>query len=110
MKKQRSLSDPITLRLPQEVLQQIEEIATLCHRSRSWIMVRALKTYLATEAQEMRVIHAAKAGIESGRYFELDDVLAEADAIIKAKLLEAAAALRTDRGIYPFGDEASKSA
>lgn len=85
MKKQQNLSDPITLRLPLDVLQEIEEIATLCDRSRSWIMVRALKTYLATEAQEIRAIHAAKAEIASGQYFELDDVLAEADAIIKGE-------------------------
>jgi predicted transcriptional regulator len=85
MKKQHNLSDPITLRLPLDVLQEVEEIAALCDRSRSWIMVRALKTYLATEGQEIRAIHAAKAEIEDGQYFELDDVLAEADAIIKGE-------------------------
>ncbi|ANL32035.1 hypothetical protein AMC90_PD01010 (plasmid) [Rhizobium phaseoli] len=46
---ERELSDPITMRLPLDVLSEIGEIAEICDRSRSWVFVRALKSYLAAE-------------------------------------------------------------
>lgn len=85
MKNHDNLSDPITLRLPRDVLIEIEEIAALCGRSRSWIMVRAMKTYLASEGKDIRNIEAAKAEVARGRYHDLDDVLGQADAIIKGE-------------------------
>jgi len=86
MKKHQNLSDPVTLRLPRDILEEIEEIeeiATLCDRSRSWVMVRAMKAYLASEGKDIRNIHAAKAEIAEGRHCDLDDVLDDVDAIIK---------------------------
>src|SRR4051794_33690082 len=55
----RELSDPITMRLPIDVLSEIEEIAAICDRTRSWVFVRALKSYLAAEGRE--IIEIAKA-------------------------------------------------
>ncbi len=55
----RELSDPITMRLPLDVLSEIEEIAATCDRTRSWVFVRALKSYLAAEGRE--IIEIAKA-------------------------------------------------
>lgn len=43
------LSDPIALRIPIDVLGDIEKIATASDRTRSWVIVRALKLYLASE-------------------------------------------------------------
>lgn len=37
------LSDPIALRIPADVLADIEKIAETAERSRSWVIVRALK-------------------------------------------------------------------
>ena len=37
------LSDPITLRLPLDMLSDIEKIAAGSERTRSWVIVRALK-------------------------------------------------------------------
>lgn len=53
MKNQRQLSNPITLRVPADILAEIEEIADVCERTRSWVFVRALKSYLATEGREV---------------------------------------------------------
>ena len=50
------LSDPITLRVPLDVLESIEAIADASQRTRSWVMVRALRQYLAGEGAEVRSI------------------------------------------------------
>ncbi len=57
----RELSDPITMRLPLDLLAELEEVAEVCERSRSWVIVRALKAYLAEEGREIRDIARARA-------------------------------------------------
>jgi predicted transcriptional regulator len=79
---ERELSDPITMRLPLDVLSEIEEIAEICNRSRSWVFVRALKSYLAAEGREVIEIAQARRDIEKGLGQDLDDVIEEVDAII----------------------------
>lgn len=79
----RELSDPITLRLPLDVLAEIEKVAGICDRSRSWVIVRALKSYLGAEGREIVEIAEARKALDAGEGHDLDDVLAEVDAIIK---------------------------
>jgi predicted transcriptional regulator len=80
---EQKLSDPITMRLPLDVLSEIEEIADICNRSRSWVFVRALKSYLAAEGREIIELAEAKRDIDEGRGHDLDDVIEEVDAIVK---------------------------
>jgi predicted transcriptional regulator len=81
-----TLSDPITLRLPEDILSDVEKIAEGSERTRSWVIVRALKSYLAHEAEGgiclsvLRGLDEAAAG--GGK--DADDVLAELDAIIRS--------------------------
>ena len=84
MSKQ-DLSDPITLRIPIEVLQQFEAIAELTERTRSWVIVRAMKTYLAGEGRDMLAIIEGKKQIVDGQSHDMDDVLAELDEIADGK-------------------------
>ncbi|MCD2175614.1 CopG family ribbon-helix-helix protein [Rhizobium sp. C4] len=79
---ERELSNPITMRLPLDVLAEIEQIAEICNRSRSWVFVRALKSYLAAEGREIIEVAEARREIESGHGHDLDDVLEEVDAIV----------------------------
>ena len=79
MGNQRNLSDPIALRLPSEVLADIEAIARVCGRSRSWIMVRAMKAYLATEGREILDLDRARRSAAAEGATELDDLLVELD-------------------------------
>ena len=81
--KNQSLSDPITMRIPRDVLAEIEEIAHISERSRSWVIVRAMKAYLAAEGKEIKDIAKARRAIENGAGFDLDEVIEEAEAIIK---------------------------
>ena len=79
MENQRNLSDPLTLRLPGDVLADIENVARISGRSRSWVMVRAMKAYLASEGREILELEAARqAAVEEGAT-ELDKLLAEMD-------------------------------
>lgn len=79
MENQKVLSDPITLRLPSDVLADIETIARIAGRSRSWVMVRAMKAYLATEGQEIRDLDLARKSATEEGATELDDLLAGMD-------------------------------
>ena len=79
MKNQRNLSDPLTLRLPSDVLAEIEEVARISGRSRSWVMVRAMKAYLASEGREIRDLEAARQAAVGEGAMEIDDLLAEMD-------------------------------
>lgn len=85
MEKQRELSDPLTMRLPVEVLKDIETIARACERTRSWVIVRALKAYLAAEGGEVLDIVKARAELMAGGGIDADDLIAEIDEIIKGQ-------------------------
>jgi len=83
MKNQRQLSNPITLRVPADILAEIEEIADVCKRTRSWVFVRALKSYLATEGREVLEIAKARREMANGEAYDLDDVVSEVATAIK---------------------------
>lgn len=79
------LSGPITLRLPADVLAEIEAIATACDRTRSWVMVRALRHYLAGEGRDILTAVEGCREIEAGHGHDLDVALVEIDAIAKGR-------------------------
>ncbi|QLF71359.1 ribbon-helix-helix protein, CopG family [Peteryoungia desertarenae] len=71
------------MRLPKDMLSDIEAIAAICDRSRSWVFVRALKSYLATEGKEILEIAAARQAMENGEGEDLDDVIKAVDLIVR---------------------------
>lgn len=73
------LSDPITLRVPQDILEDIEKIAETADRSRSWVIVRALKYYLMAEGAEMLSIRRGLEDVEAGRTVDAEEFFAELD-------------------------------
>ena len=79
------LSDPITLRVPREVLDSIQQIAKTSERSRSWVMVRAMRHYLANEGQEILAIQRGRDEIAAGQSHDIDDVIREIEAIVAGK-------------------------
>jgi predicted transcriptional regulator len=72
-----ALSDPITLRVPQDILEDIEKIAQTADRSRSWVIVRALKYYLINEGSDLLEIRQGLEDIEAGRVHDAEEVFAE---------------------------------
>lgn len=79
------LSAPLTLRLPVDVLNDIEKIAAASDRTRSWVIVRALKSYLASEGSDILAIVKGREQIADGDVHDMDDVLKEIEAIINTR-------------------------
>lgn len=77
-----SSSVPISLRLPAELIETLDKIAAALDRPRSWVMLRALKQYIADEGQEVLDIQEGIAEAERGETVPIEDVLADIDEII----------------------------
>lgn len=81
-----NLSDPIAIRLPEDILADIERVAETCDRSRSWVMVRALKMYLAAEGADILAVRLGREQVADGDVHDMDDVLGEISGIINRKV------------------------
>jgi predicted transcriptional regulator len=90
MSKDVELSDPISLRLPVEILAAVEQVAKATDRSRSWVIVRALRRYLTTEGAQILDAVEGRAQIAAGDSHDIDDVLDEVERIVRAPSGEAA--------------------
>ena len=84
------LSDPISLRLPADVLEAVERVAKATDRSRSWVVVRALRRYLATEGADILAVIDGRAQIAAGKSHDMDDALDEIERVIGRSSGEAA--------------------
>ncbi len=71
------LSDPITLRVPLDILEDIEKIAEASERSRSWVIVRALKYYLMAEGNDVLQILKGEEQIANGESMDAEEFFAE---------------------------------
>lgn len=71
------LSDPITLRLPLDILEDVEKIAETADRSRSWVIVRALKYYLMAEGNDILQIRKGEEQIARGETLDAEELFAE---------------------------------
>ena len=81
-----TLSDPITLRIPEDVLADIETIAQATDRSRSWVVVRALRTYLQQEGAEILAYRRGLDEVASGEVEDLDEVVKDLKRIASDKV------------------------
>ena len=88
------LSDPITLRVPVDVLDAIETIADTCDRTRSWVIVRALRLYLAREGEDILAVRRGREQIAAGQSHDMDAVLHELETIVAGRQPDAPASLR----------------
>ena len=73
---------PVSLRMPADLIETLDKIAAALERSRSWVMLRALRQYIADERQEVLDVQEGIAEAERGEMVPIEDVLAEMDAII----------------------------
>jgi predicted transcriptional regulator len=79
MSNLKNLSDPIALRVPLDLLSEIERIANVTERSRSWVIVRAMKAYLAAEGRDILDAAKGRDEIARGEAADLDEALDELD-------------------------------
>ncbi len=80
------LSDPIALRLPKDVLADLERIAEGCDRTRSWVMVRAFRRYLQGEGRDILNLLSGREAVAAGDVHDMDDVLKEIEDIVRGKV------------------------
>jgi predicted transcriptional regulator len=71
------LSDPIALRLPEDMLKDIETIAKATDRTRSWVIVRALKYYLQAEGKDVLDVLHGEAQIHDGEFEDAERLMNE---------------------------------
>ena len=71
--------------MPKEVLAAIEKIAEPSDRSRSWIMVRAWKMYLASEGADILAVRKGREQVANGDVHDMDEVLSEIYEIVDRK-------------------------
>ena len=64
-------SMPVSLRVPADLIETLDKIAAALERPRSWVMLRALRQYIADEGREV-----ARLVAEFGR-LDLQDLGAE---------------------------------
>lgn len=74
----------LSARVPSTVLDDLDKVAAVLERPRSWVVVRALQHYLRGEGAELLRDAASLAELDRGGGHELGRVLDEADAIIAA--------------------------
>jgi predicted transcriptional regulator len=72
----------ISLQVPTDVLDGIEQIARALERDRSWVMLRALRAYVAGEGAEVLAEAEGIASLERDEAIDYNVVHAEAEAII----------------------------
>lgn len=77
------LSDPIALRLPEDMLKEIETIAAATERTRSWVIVRALKYYLAAEGRDILDVLNGEEQIRNGEFEDAEKLMDELVALAK---------------------------
>jgi predicted transcriptional regulator len=80
------LSDPIALRIPTDILADIERIAEACDRTRSWVMVRAFRKYLQGEGRDILNVVKGRKAVAAGDVHDMDDVLKEIEEIVRGKV------------------------
>jgi predicted transcriptional regulator len=73
---------PISLRMPADVVERLDKIAAILERPRSWVMLRAIRQYLADEGQEVLDVQEGIEEAERGEVVDFDEVMAGLDEII----------------------------
>ena len=73
---------PVSLRLPADVIETLDKIAVALDRPRSWVMLRAIRQYIADEGQELLDVQQGIAEADRGELVDFEEVMAEIDEII----------------------------
>ncbi|MEM7224271.1 MAG: CopG family ribbon-helix-helix protein [Pseudomonadota bacterium] len=77
------MNTPITLRVDDELLARLDELAALTDRSRNWILRDAVIRYLDEEQQWIDRVKRGLEEADQGKLVPHDEVMAEMRALIK---------------------------
>ena len=73
----------ISLHVPGDMLADFDRIAAALQRERSWVILRAMKYFLEGDGADILEEAEAIAALDRGEGVDLDDVLDEAEAMIR---------------------------
>jgi predicted transcriptional regulator len=73
---------PVSLRIPANVIETLDKVAAVLERTRSWVILRAIRQYLADEGQEVLDVQEGIEEAERGEVVDFDEVMADLDKII----------------------------
>ncbi len=73
---------PVSIRVPADVVETLDKIGAALERPRSWVILRAIRQYLADEGQELLDVQEGIAEADRGEVVPIEEVLAEMDEII----------------------------
>ncbi len=76
-------STHVTLRLPADLVEQFDRLASAMDRPRSWVMLRALRQYLEAEGAEITEDIESLAQLDRGEGEPFENSLKEIEHIIK---------------------------
>jgi predicted transcriptional regulator len=76
-------SSHVSLRVPDDVIEAFDRLAGLLDRPRSWVMLRALRHYLADEGADLAADAESLAQLDRGEGEPFDTVIGEVDQIIR---------------------------
>ena len=80
----------ITVRVRDDMVQELDELARAMDRSRSWVVTDALARYLAEERHWMEQIKRGIEELDRGEGIPHEEVMAEMRRMITARLEKAA--------------------
>ena len=73
---------PVSIRVPADVVERLDKVAAILERPRSWVILRAIRQYLADEGQEVLDVQEGILEAERGEVVDFDEVMAGLDEII----------------------------
>ena len=75
---------PVSVRLPADMVEKLDKVAAILERPRSWVIMAAVREYLANEGQELFDIQAGIEEADRGEGIPFEQVLAELDEMLNA--------------------------
>jgi predicted transcriptional regulator len=76
-------SSHVSLRVPDDVIEAFDRLAKLLDRPRSWVMLRALRHYLAAEGAELATDAESLAQLDRGEGEPFEAVFNDVERIIR---------------------------
>jgi predicted transcriptional regulator len=68
---------PISVRFPADIIEKLDRIAAILERPRSWVILDAVREYLADEGQEALDIQAGIEEADRGETVPFEKILTE---------------------------------
>lgn len=78
------MSTTLSIRISEELLAKLDRLAAATQRSKSFLAVEAISSYVAHELPIVEGIAKALADIDAGNWVSHEEVMREMDEIIKA--------------------------